>query len=152
MRVTLVTMPSEMEMQRVLEERMTELLEYASQSKVAEALGVTRTAVWRWAHGQAVTPGAVRRVQTLLRPDLPEIEETPPPEWAEGLATRVADSVVERIAMRLGADESRLLGQLEDRLRLLGLPLDEEPPEESEVLQDGEDTAPQREQSPHETG
>lgn len=110
---------------------MRSLLEYASQSKVAEALGVTRTAVWRWAHGQAVTPGAVQRVQALLRPDLQIYEEAPPPAWAEGLATRVADSVVERLATQLGTPDV-LVEQFAAYLEGSGLLPAEEPLEESE--------------------
>jgi hypothetical protein len=64
-------MPSEMEIQRLLEERMAALLEHANYQSVATALNVSRTAVWRWSRGEAVTPGALARVQSLLRPDLP---------------------------------------------------------------------------------
>jgi transcriptional regulator with XRE-family HTH domain len=130
-------MPSEMEMQQRLEERMKELLEYANYQRVATALGVSRTAVWRWARGEAVTPGALNRVQSLLRPDTKEeaapegaaetllrlwTGETPPP-WAvmgrqqilealESLRGDSMDATAEAAGRELAA---RLLPQLPEQ-------------------------------------
>jgi hypothetical protein len=49
-------------------ERMIELLRYASQAKVAAALGVSRTTTGEWARGRNVTPFRLRQVEDLLRP------------------------------------------------------------------------------------
>lgn len=72
-------------MQRALEEQMKELLKHANYQSVADAVGVTRTEVWRWAHGKHVHPAAVARVKAALRPDLPNAKEPPHPAWVERL-------------------------------------------------------------------
>lgn len=61
-------------------EHMIELLRYASQSKVAAALGVSKTTTGQWARGRDVTPYRLRQVRDLLRP--PEAEP-PAPVWVE---------------------------------------------------------------------
>lgn len=113
-----------MEMQQALEDRMRILLEHASQAKVAEALGVTRTTVHRWAHGMAVTPGAVTRVQALLRPDLnsspyPSTTEEAPPPWAEGLESRLTyeiranrEAIASQLAQIVGQAVAAALAEL----------------------------------------
>ena len=107
-----------MEMQRILEERMKALLRYANYQHVGDAVGVSRTQVWRWARGESVTPGAVARVQAILRPDLPDTtEEALTPVWARGLPESVAEAVV----MRLASPESPFVQQLAGRLEQLGL-------------------------------
>jgi transcriptional regulator with XRE-family HTH domain len=111
-------MPSEMEMQKRLEERMKALLEHANYQSVATALGVSRTAVWRWSQGKAVTPGAVTRVQALLRPDLPDTtKEAAEPLWAQRLIAKVdqvyqtqvelADAASRRVIEALAPDDLR---------------------------------------------
>lgn len=67
--------------------RMRELLRYANYAKVAEALGVSRSSVAEWAKGRDVSPYRLRQVESLL---IPEHEETPRPEWAEGLEAQMS--------------------------------------------------------------
>lgn len=83
-------------------ERMRELLRYANYAKVAGALGVSRTSVAAWAKGRDVSPFRLRQVEGLL---LPEREEAPTPEWAQGLREDVAAirSGVESEAIGLAA-------------------------------------------------
>jgi hypothetical protein len=50
-------------------EEMVDLMRYASQAKVAAALGVSRTTTGHWAKGRDVTPYRVRQVRDLLRPE-----------------------------------------------------------------------------------
>ena len=61
-------------------EEMIDLLRYASDRKVAVALGVKRQSVWAWARGKHVTPYRVRQVRDLLRPTQ---REAAPPQWVE---------------------------------------------------------------------
>lgn len=68
-------------------EEMIDLMRYASQVKVAAALGVTKTTTGQWAKGRDVTPYRVRQVRDLLRP--PTAQETAPPGWAERLLVGV---------------------------------------------------------------
>ena len=72
-------------------ERAVALLRYANYAKVGEALLVSRAAVADWAKGKGVTPYRIRQLEQLLRPDL-QIDETPRPEWAEGLVSK-ADAI-----------------------------------------------------------
>lgn len=81
--------PTEMEIQAALEDRMAELLRYANYQHVADALGIKRQQVWRWAHGQKVTASAVQRVQAVMRPDLPETGKEAAPLVTRRLLTGV---------------------------------------------------------------
>lgn len=61
-------------------ERMVDLLRYANLSKVAKALGVTKTTTSDWSHGRGVNPLRLRQVEDLLRP---QSASMPPPTNAE---------------------------------------------------------------------
>jgi transcriptional regulator with XRE-family HTH domain len=61
-------------------DEMIELMRYASQAKVAAALGVSRQTTGQWARGRDVTPYRLRQVRDLLRPPAPE---PPAPAWVE---------------------------------------------------------------------
>jgi hypothetical protein len=64
-------------------ERAVSLLTYASHTKVANALQVSKTTVGKWAKGR-VTPYRLNQLEQLLRPDL-EMQKAAPPGWAERL-------------------------------------------------------------------
>ena len=79
-------------------ERMVTALRFANYSRIAEELGVTRSAVARWAKGRQVTPWNLSQVEGLLG----QREEAAPPEWAERLMR-----TVDRIAAKLEVSEER---------------------------------------------
>lgn len=60
---------------------MIDLMRYASQAKVAVALGVSKTTTGDWAKGRGVTPFRLRQVRDLLRPETVDA----PPMWVERL-------------------------------------------------------------------
>lgn len=66
-------------------EEMVELMAYASPSKVAAALGVSKTSTGKWAKGENVTPYRLRQVRNLLRPPAP----AQVPDWAERILAGV---------------------------------------------------------------
>lgn len=79
-----------------------EVLRYANRAAVAKALTaqgyeVTRMTVNRWARGGEMPRVAEGMILRLFGHD-PEHEETPRPQWAEGLEDRVVAGVVSALA------------------------------------------------------
>lgn len=66
--------------------RMVRALRFANYTRVGESLGVTRSAVARWAKGRQVTPWNLQQVEQLLG----EQKEAPRPDWAEELLVGIA--------------------------------------------------------------
>jgi hypothetical protein len=66
--------------------RMMDALRYANFQSVGTALGVSRSAVQKWAAGRQVTPWNLSQVEQLLG----HAKEAARPEWAERLIEDVA--------------------------------------------------------------
>lgn len=96
---------------------MVGLLRYAQYIRVAEALGVSRNIVSKWAKGRSVTPYRVRQVRELLTFG-PQTKESPPPHWATGLVNDVpairgdVEQVVNELAILRALLEARQSGLL----------------------------------------
>lgn len=77
-------------------ERMVRALRFANYSRIAEELGVTRSAVARWAKGRQVTPWNLSQVEGLLGQ-----AERAGPDWDRLMRT------VDAIAEKLGVSEEQ---------------------------------------------
>lgn len=101
---------------------------------------VSERTVQRWKAGRTKPkPQDVQAVRELVGALTAEYESAPPPKWAEGLATRVAEDVVSRLSMLLGGPDSPMaqVAEFAASLRESGLLPDEGPPEESATPQGG---------------
>lgn len=91
--------------------RMVRALRFANYTRVAEALGVTRSAVARWARGRQVTPWNLQRVDELLGQ-----QKEAAPDWERLM--RTVDAIAERVGVSL--EERAAIG---DGVRAALLPL-----------------------------
>jgi len=69
---------------------MVRLLRFANYTRVAEALGVHRSAVSKWAKGRQVTPWNLSQVEALLGQ-----QHQTKPDWARLMQT--VDAIAERV-------------------------------------------------------
>lgn len=75
-------------------QRMVDALRYANYQSVGTAIGVTRSAVARWAKGRQVTPWNLSQVERLLGH-----QEAATADWERLL--RTVDAIAERVGVSL---------------------------------------------------
>jgi predicted transcriptional regulator len=115
-----------MSSEQAVRDELVRLLRYANFSAIGRELGVSAQAVKNWAEGRNTSPARLNQVRSLYGLDTQE--ETPRPEWAEGLEDRIAERlearlslevperVVERVATRLGLPQPRSAGGLPEHI------------------------------------
>lgn len=84
-------------------ERMVIALRFANYTRVSEALGVTRSAVARWAKGRQVTPWNLSQVEALL-----ERKEEAAPDWER--LQRQVDAIAEKLGVSLDEEQAAVGG------------------------------------------
>jgi predicted transcriptional regulator len=116
-------------------DELVALLRYANFSAIGRELGVSAQAVKNWAEGRNTSPARLNQVRALYGLDTQE--ETPRPDWAEGLEDRIAERLEARLSLEV---PERVVERVAARLGLPQPQSVEDPPEHIAAPRDSADT------------